>query len=90
MENSGSGSGDNDANHLSNMRLNDHKAGMQGLDVDKINDIIEKASKGSKFYEHKKKSQERVDKKVAEMKAAMAKVTPEQRKGALAKVCEGF
>ena len=90
MENSGSGSGDNDANHLSNMRLNDHKAGMQGLDVDKINDIIEKASKGSKFYEHKKKSQERGDKKVAEMKAAMAKVTPEQRKGALAKVCEVF
>ncbi len=68
------------------MRLNDQKAGMQGLDVAKINQIIEEASKGSKFYVHKQKSQERIDIKIAEMKAALAKLTPEQISAARSKV----
>ena len=68
------------------MRLNDQKAGMQGLDVAKINQIIEEASKGSKFYVHKQKSQERIDTRIAELKAALAKLTPEQINAARSKV----
>ena len=53
----------NDDGKLRVMKLNDHKAGMQGLDITRINQIIEEASKGSKFYLHKQKNQERIDKK---------------------------
>jgi hypothetical protein len=52
-----------DDGKLGVMKLNDHKAGMDGLDVTRINQIIEEASKGSKFYLHKQKTQERIDKK---------------------------
>jgi len=52
-----------DDGKLGVMKLNDHKAGMAGLDVTRINQIIEEASKGSKFYQHKQKTQERIDKK---------------------------
>lgn len=68
------------------MKLNDHKAGMQGLDTNKINQIIEDASKGSKFYQHKQKNQERINVKIADMKAACDKLTAEQKKLARAKV----
>ena len=44
-----------DDNKLSLMTLNANKAGMEGLDTEKINQIIEEASKGSKFYQHKQK-----------------------------------
>lgn len=47
------------------MSLNDHKAGMQGLDKEKINKIIHQASKGSKYYENERrkesKTKERID-----------------------------
>jgi len=46
---------DNEDNKLSLMTLNANKAGMEGLDTEKINQIIEEASKGSKFYQHKQK-----------------------------------
>ena len=72
--------------NLGIMKLNDNKAGMQGLDTAKINQIIEEASKGSKFYQHKQKNQERINIKISEMKAASAKLTEEQKKIARAKV----
>jgi hypothetical protein len=37
--------------------VNATKAGMSGLDTEKINSIIAEASKGSKFYEAKSKNQ---------------------------------
>ncbi|XP_068248260.1 DNA polymerase kappa-like [Palaemon carinicauda] len=49
------------------MALNTHKAGMEGLNAEKINEIIKKASEGSKFYQHKQKCQQRLDAKIAEM-----------------------
>jgi DNA polymerase kappa len=39
------------------LSLNMTKAGMEGLDKDKINAIVAEASKGSKFYEAKLKNQ---------------------------------
>ena len=41
------------------LSLNMTKAGMEGLDKDKINAIVAEASKGSKFYEAKSKNQVR-------------------------------
>lgn len=74
------------ASNLGIMKLNDHKAGMQGIDTGKINQIIEQASKGSKFYQHKQKNQEKINVKIADMKAACARLTEEQKKCARAKV----
>ena len=68
------------------MKLNDHKAGMQGLDTERINQIIEEASKGSKFYQHKQKSQERINQKIAELQQQCSKLTEDQKKAARAKV----
>ncbi|ROT71354.1 putative DNA polymerase kappa isoform X5 [Penaeus vannamei] len=47
-----------------NLALNTHKAGMEGLDTEKINEIIKKASEGSRFYQHKQKCQQRLDAKI--------------------------
>ena len=80
----------NSHENLGLMKLNDHKAGMQGLDTAKINQIIEEASKGSQFYLHKQKNQERIDAKIANMKAACAKLTEEQKKLARVKVKDLF
>ncbi|RXG67664.1 Tyrosine-protein phosphatase non-receptor type 12 [Armadillidium vulgare] len=52
---------------LQNLQLNTNKAGMNGLDTAKINDIIQKASEGSKFYIHKQKCQEKMLKLSLEM-----------------------
>ena len=45
----GTGAGDG-ASSCNLMSLNCNKAGMAGLDKEKINQIIEQASRGSKFY----------------------------------------
>lgn len=59
------------------IRLNVSKAGMEGLDLDRINKIINDTSRGSKFYEHKKKNQEQLRKKVADMQAQVAAFSAE-------------
>ena len=43
------------------MSLNCNKAGMVGLDKDRINQIMEECSKGSKFYMKKKQDQLKID-----------------------------
>uniref|UniRef100_A0A7M5X7L2 DNA polymerase kappa n=2 Tax=Clytia hemisphaerica TaxID=252671 RepID=A0A7M5X7L2_9CNID len=65
------------------MSLNDGKAGMQGLDKEKINKIIHEASKGSKFYENEKRKDERVQERVCEMKRDLAKFTETDKKKAI-------
>ena len=50
------------------MALNDHKAGMEGLDKEKINKIIFEASKGSKFYENERKKEKRVAERIKSLK----------------------
>ncbi|XP_043191021.1 DNA polymerase kappa-like isoform X2 [Amphibalanus amphitrite] len=63
---------------LATMKLNDTKAGMEGLDTDKINQIIEEASRGSKFYNHKKQRQEKIDERIRRMLELKDSFTPEQ------------
>ena len=41
-----------------------HKAGMEGLDEEKLNKVVEEATKGSKFYAKKKADQARTSEQV--------------------------
>ena len=63
---------------LSVMSLNDGKAGMSGLDKGRINAIIQEASKGSKFYAAKQRSQERIDGQVHKIKEQMKTISETQ------------
>nr|XP_046206961.1 DNA polymerase kappa-like isoform X2 [Oncorhynchus gorbuscha] len=63
---------------LSRMALNDNKAGMEGLDRDKINKIIMKSSKGSKFYENEMKKEQQVNQRIERMMLQKAHITEQQ------------
>ncbi|XP_074527302.1 DNA polymerase kappa [Halichoeres trimaculatus] len=71
---------------LSRMALNDNKAGMEGLDRDKINKIIIESSKGSKFYENEQKREQQVNQRIEKMMLQKAQVTEHQLKKAQAQV----
>jgi len=60
------------------MSLNCNKAGMVGLDKEKINQVIEAASKGSKFYAKKQADQARIDMQVESMRQALASLADTQ------------
>ena len=62
------------------MSLNCNKAGMGGLDRERINQIIETASRGSKFYKKKQEDQKRIDCQVAELQEALGRLSPGQLK----------
>lgn len=57
------------------IQLNDGKAGMEGLDLEKINKIINDTSRGSKFYEHKKKRQDQLRQKLVDIRAQVASLS---------------
>ncbi|XP_077203486.1 DNA polymerase kappa isoform X2 [Paroedura picta] len=63
---------------LLRMGLNDNKAGMQGLDKEKINKVIMEASKGSKFYEHELKKDQQVNKRIEKILKQKSKITDQQ------------
>ncbi|KAM3611762.1 uncharacterized protein V6R79_023786 [Siganus canaliculatus] len=71
---------------LSRMALNDNKAGMEGLDRDKINKIIMEASKGSRFYENEMKREQQVNQRIQKMLQEKAKITEQQLKKAQVQV----
>ena len=64
---------------ISRMDLNTAKAGMEGLDKDKINQIIHEASKGSRFYENEKKKEKQVRKRIEELQRKMTSFNDEQK-----------
>ncbi|XP_008933687.1 PREDICTED: DNA polymerase kappa [Merops nubicus] len=63
---------------LLRMGLNDNKAGMQGLDKEKINSIIMKATKGSRFYENELKKDQQVNQRIEKMMQLKEKITTQQ------------
>ncbi|XP_036382733.1 DNA polymerase kappa [Megalops cyprinoides] len=63
---------------LSRMGLNDNKAGMEGLDRDKINKIILEVSKGSRFYENELKKDRQVNQRIERMLQQKAQITEQQ------------
>ncbi|KAG5841209.1 hypothetical protein ANANG_G00197140 [Anguilla anguilla] len=68
------------------MALNDNKAGMEGLDRDKINKIIMETSKGSKFYENELKKEQQVDQRIERMLQQKAQISEQQLRKAQAQV----
>ncbi|XP_071104269.1 DNA polymerase kappa-like [Haliotis cracherodii] len=68
---------------LTRMLLNDNKAGMDGLDKEKINQIIYQASKGSKYFENEKKKEEQVQQRIEEQRVKQSKITESQLKQGL-------
>lgn len=68
---------------MSRIGLNDNKAGMEGLDKAKINQIILEASKGSKYYENETKKEKQVSKRIESMLRELGTITPAQRAAAL-------
>lgn len=68
---------------MSRIGLNDNKAGMEGLDKAKINQIILEASKGSKYYENEKKKEKQVSKRIESMLKELGTITPAQTSAAL-------
>lgn len=67
---------------MSRMDLNTTKAGMEGLDKEKINQIIHEASKGSRFYENEKKKERQVQKRIEELQRKIALLGDEQKQKA--------
>ncbi|NWX13925.1 POLK polymerase, partial [Aegotheles bennettii] len=63
---------------LLRMGLNDNKAGMQGLDKEKINKIIMEATKGSRFYENELKKDQQVNQRIEKMMQLKDKITTQQ------------
>ncbi|XP_059403719.1 DNA polymerase kappa-like [Carassius carassius] len=74
------------ADLLSRIALNDNKAGMEGLDRDKINKIILETSKGSRFYENELKKEQQVNQRIEKMMEQKARITKELMKQAQAEV----
>ena len=74
---------DKSSKTLTRMELNDHKAGMVGLDKEKINQIIFEASKGSRYYENELKKEKQVSERIAKQTACLEKLTQQQRRDAL-------
>ena len=73
----------NGSRSLTRMELNDHKAGMLGLDKGKINQIIFEASKGSKFYENELKKEKHVAERIAKQTTCVERLTEKQKIEAL-------
>ncbi|XP_056136455.1 DNA polymerase kappa [Lampris incognitus] len=71
---------------LSRMALNDNKAGMEGLDRDKINKIIMESSKGSRFYENELKKDRQVNQRIERMMQQKAQITEQQLRKAQTQV----
>ncbi|KAL0979277.1 hypothetical protein UPYG_G00183110 [Umbra pygmaea] len=71
---------------LSRMALNDNKAGMEGLNRDKINKIIMDSSKGSRFYENELKKEQQVNQRIEKMLQQKAHITEQQLSKAKAQV----
>ncbi|CAO2592901.1 DNA polymerase kappa [Lemmus lemmus] len=63
---------------LLRMGLNDNKAGMEGLDKEKINKIIMDATKGSRFYGNEVKKEKQVNQRIANMMQQKAQITNQQ------------
>ncbi|XP_038257957.1 DNA polymerase kappa isoform X2 [Dermochelys coriacea] len=67
-----------DDGFLLRVGLNDNKAGMQGLDKEKINKIIMEATKGSRFYENELKKDQQVNQRIEKMLQLKNKITSQQ------------
>ena len=76
---------DLELSYLKRIMLNDDKAGMQGLDKERINKIIYEASKGSKFYENELRKERKIKEKIEQMHLELSKFSENEKKNAFMK-----
>ena len=69
---------------LSRIGLNTNKAGMEGLDKEKIDQIIIQASKGSKYYENELQKERKVKEKIQTMLKELNQLTSTAKEASLA------
>ncbi|CAK8690602.1 unnamed protein product [Clavelina lepadiformis] len=69
----------------SRMALNDNKAGMEGLDKEKINKIIMENTIGSRYYKNEVKREAHVRERIKKMKERLQSCTSEQKENAIYK-----
>ena len=79
-------SSSNEATPVSRIGLNVHKAGMEGLDRERINEIILNASKGSKYYENEVKKEAQVTRRITQLLSKLKQLTESQKSLALVTV----
>lgn len=65
------------------INFNEYKAGLDNLDKERINKIIQEASKNSPYYAHQQNRQKNVDLKIAKYKAVLHNATETERKTAM-------
>lgn len=82
----GSSSSNEATTPISRIGLNIHKAGMEGLDRERINEIILNASKGSKYYENEIKKEAQVTKRITQLLTKLKHLTESQKYSALISV----
>ena len=76
----------NEENVVEKVKLISKKAGMENVNLDKINEVISQASKGSNFFAHKQESQQQLMRKIEEMKVQLSKVSEQQKQTSLENV----
>jgi len=62
------------------INLNEHKAGLGGLDKERINRIIQEVSKGSPFYLYQQKRQKRIEHQIKQYQEKLKLITEAQLK----------
>lgn len=67
------------------INLNVHKAGLDNLDKDRINKIIQENSKGSTFYSYQQKRQKRIEQQIKQLKEKLEHSTPSDTQSNLKK-----
>nr|CAB3265009.1 DNA polymerase kappa-like [Phallusia mammillata] len=77
-----------DTKLVGRMALNDNKAGMKGLDKEKINRIIMENTVGSRYYKNEQKRDKQVQERIQKMKERSKCFSSQQRKEALQKADE--
>lgn len=68
------------------IQLNTTKAGLQGVDKEYVNKVIEEVSKGTPYYEHQQKRQRRIDKKIEAMLVELGNLSPAEIRAEEAKM----
>jgi DNA polymerase kappa len=68
---------------LSRIGLNPNKAGMEGLDREKINQIILEASKGSMYYQNEMRKDQEISRKIDNMLGVLKGLTTESKAAAM-------
>lgn len=72
--------------NIIDMKLISLKAGMENVDMKKINELVVEASKGSNYYIRQQEKQVELSRKIEEMKHRLSQLTDAQKRNSQEKV----